>query len=91
MKSAYELAMERLREEEPDRQITEEQKQALAQIDEKYEAKFAVKKLFLEPKIAEARAAGNADEAEALETQLRNEKAMFEDDKEREKARVREE
>lgn len=90
MKSAYELAMERLRADEPDRELSADQKQALAAIDERFDAKFAEKQLFLDPKIAEAKAAGKFDEVEALENQLRSEKALLDDDREREKEKVRE-
>jgi hypothetical protein len=46
MKSAYELAMERLNKERgPERKLTDEQKAALAEIDRKYEAKIAEARL----------------------------------------------
>ena len=43
MKSAYELAMERLQKTSPSLSLTEEQKKALAEIDSKYRAKIAEK------------------------------------------------
>ncbi|MGB0371287.1 MAG: hypothetical protein ACPGN3_08020 [Opitutales bacterium] len=89
MKSAYELAMERLRSEEPDQPLSEEQKAKVAEIDTKFAAKLAERELFLNPKIAEAQLKGDFDAVSQLEKQLRDEKAMLEDDKEREKAAVR--
>ena len=47
MKSAYELAMERLQKTTPSLALTEEQKKELAEIDSKYRAKIAEKELFL--------------------------------------------
>ena len=89
MKSAYELAMERLRTEQPDKELTAEQKERLAEIDNKYAAKLAEREVFLKPKMAEAQVKGDAEAIRQLEKQLRDEKAMLEDDKEREKAKVR--
>ena len=89
MKSAYELAMERLRSEEPDQELTAEQKAKLADIDQKYAAKVAERELFLNPKIAEAQATGDFEGIAQLEKQLRDDKAIIEDDKEREKRAIR--
>jgi len=47
MKSAYELAMERLEQSDPDHQpLKPEQREKLAQIDQLYEAKLAEKEVF---------------------------------------------
>ena len=52
MKSAYELAMERLNSEDPqEKTLTDEQKLALSEIDEKYRAKAAEREIFLEQKL----------------------------------------
>jgi hypothetical protein len=48
MKSAYELAMERLEESEPEVKLTDEQKAELAAIDDKFKAKIAERELFLD-------------------------------------------
>jgi len=55
MKSAYELAMERLEKESPQVKISEEKKQEIAGIDRKYRAKIAERELFLRGKLEEAR------------------------------------
>jgi len=62
--------MERLASKEPERKLTPEQKQKLAQIDETYRAKVAERETFLGAKIAAARAGGAAEEAEVLQEEL---------------------
>jgi hypothetical protein len=70
MKSAYELAMERLQKTAPSLSLTEEQKKALAEIDSKYRAKIAEKELFLRDQIRKAQTQGKVDEIDSLEKQL---------------------
>ena len=70
MKSAYELAMERLQKASPSLSLTEEQKKTLAEIDSKYRAKIAEKDLFLRDQIRKAQTEGKADEIDSLEKQL---------------------
>ena len=56
MKSAWELAMERLDAEDPEagKALTDEKKAELAEIDAKYDAKIAERKIFLEKALNEA-------------------------------------
>ena len=54
MKSAYELAMERLEKNAPSVALTSEQKTQLAEIDSSYKAKIAEKELFLKDQIRKA-------------------------------------
>ncbi|NBS54614.1 hypothetical protein EBT23_03475 [bacterium] len=70
MKTAYELAMERLASKEPERKLTPEQKKKLAEVDETYRAKVAERETFLGSKIAAARAGGAVEEAEILQAEL---------------------
>jgi len=70
MKTAYELAMERLRSKEPTRKLTDSQKKALADIDSTYRAKMAERETFLGAKIAAARAGGAQEEAVVLQEEL---------------------
>jgi Spy/CpxP family protein refolding chaperone len=70
MKSAYELAMERLQKTAPSLSLTEEQKKQLAEIDSKYRAKIAEKELFLTDQIRKAQTQGKVDEIASLEKQL---------------------
>jgi hypothetical protein len=70
MKSAYELAMERLQKASPSLSLTEEQKKELAEIDSKYRAKIAEKELFLRDQIRTAQTEGKLDDIDSLEKQL---------------------
>ena len=70
MKSAYELAMERLQQTSPSLSLTEEQKKELAEIDSKYRAKIAEKELFLRDQIRKAQTEGKLDDIDSLEKQL---------------------
>jgi len=90
MKSAYELAMERLAAKEGEQKpLTEEQKAQLVEIDEKYKAKIAEREVFLAPKLAEAEASGNISDAEDLRKQLTHERARLEEERESKKDAVR--
>ena len=73
MKSAYELAMERLEQDDPLAALNEEQKAAIAEIDTKYRAKIAEREVFLRGKIEEAKAAGELTEAADGDGQLTRE------------------
>ena len=73
MKSAYELAMERLEKESPQVSISDEKKQEIADIDRKYRAKIAERELFLRGKIEEANAEGDLSAASQIEDELARE------------------
>ena len=73
MKSAYELAMERLQKASPSLSLNEKQKQELAEIDSKYRAKIAEKELFLKDQIRKAQIDGKIDDVESLQKQLASE------------------
>lgn len=89
MKSAYQLAMERLEKDAPVQQLTAEQKAALAEIDSKFTAKIAEKQLFLQGEITKARLANDFASIEQLEDQLRREIRRLEQDREDAKDKVR--
>lgn len=91
MKSAYELAMERLQAAEPgDRvSLTDEQKSQLALIEQKFKAKIAERDVFLKKQLAEVRQQGNRQEEEALLKQIASERQLLEEEMEAEKAAVR--
>ena len=89
MKSAYELAMERLQKDAPSVALTPEQKAEIAEIDSTYRAKFAEKELFLKDQIRKARAAGDLGEAESLEKQLSIELRRLQEDCEEKKEKLR--
>ena len=89
MKSAYELAMERLAKVSPTLVLTDEQKKQLADIDSTYKAKIAENELFLRDEIRKAEAAGNFEEVEKLEKQLTSEIARLRQDCETKKEKLR--
>ena len=69
MKSAYELAMERLNKTAPSVKLTDEQKQKIAELESKIQAKMAERELAMKPEIAAAQAAGDWAKAEELQQQ----------------------
>jgi hypothetical protein len=91
MKSAYELAMERLQKEDPDssRSFTEEEKTQLAEIDTTYKAKIAEREVFLNKQALEARRQGDGQAITQIETQLRNERARLKSECEVAKDKIR--
>ena len=89
MKSAYELAMERLEKSAPTVQLTDTQKAQIAEIESTYKARIAEKELFLQGKIREAGQSGNFEELEKLEKQLATELRRLREDCEEKKAKVR--
>jgi Spy/CpxP family protein refolding chaperone len=89
MKSAYELAMERLEKASPSISLTENQKKEIAEIDSTYRAKIAEKELFLKDEIRKAQNAGKFDEVESLEKQLVVEIRRLQEDSEEKKEKLR--
>ncbi|HWY41831.1 MAG TPA: hypothetical protein VNX27_13660 [Chthoniobacterales bacterium] len=89
MKSAYELAMERLAKDQPTVTLTDDQKKQLAEIDSQFKARIAEKELFLKGEIAKAQSAGKFDEIESLEKQLRLEISRLQEDCETKKEKLR--
>jgi hypothetical protein len=89
MKSAYELAMERLEKSSPSVALTDEQKKEIAEVDSVYRAKIAEKELFLEDQIRKAQAAGKLDEVQSLEKQLSLEIRRLQEECEAKKEKLR--
>lgn len=90
MKSAYELAMERLAKSDPAaKALTPEQKARLAEIDRVYQGKIAEREIFLKQKLHAALAEQKRDEAGQIRKQIVGEKARLEEEREDEKERVR--
>ena len=69
MKSAYELAMERLQKASPSVTLTDDQKKQIAEVDSQFQAKIAEKELFLKDQIHKVQNAEKFEEVEALEKQ----------------------
>jgi hypothetical protein len=89
MKSAYELAMERLAKNQPSMALTDKQKKELAEIDATFKAKIAEKEVFLKDEIVKAQMAQKFDEAEQLEKQLVLEIRRLNEDCEAKKEKLR--
>ena len=89
MKSAYELAMERLAKTSPPVKLTAAQKQALAELDSRYAAKQAERELTLKDEIAGAVAAGDFEKEEKLRQQLQTERKRLQAELEEKKDQVR--
>lgn len=89
MKSAVELMMERLAKQAPVAKLTEEQKAALAEIEDVYRAKIAEREVFLLAQVEGARAKGDREGMEAVQTQLGRERRRLEEEREEKKAKVR--
>lgn len=89
MKSAYELAMERLSKTAPAAKITPDQRKELAELDSLYNSKIAQRDIFLKGEILKAEATGDYDALEQLQKQLVSEKKTLSSELEEKKERVR--
>jgi uncharacterized protein YPO0396 len=89
MKSAYELAMERLQKASPSLPLTDEQKKELAALDSKYQAKIAEKELFLKDQIRKAQTEGKVDDIDSLQKQLASEVRRLQEECEAAKEKLR--
>ena len=89
MKSAFELAMERLEKESPTQELTDEQKVKLSELSKIYEAKIADKEVFLNGEIAKAEEAGEFEQIDQLTKQLASERKLLAEELEQKKNEVR--
>jgi hypothetical protein len=91
MKSAYELAMERLSKSDPgsSKPLSAAQRAKLAEIDKVYKGKVAEREIFLRQQLERALSGTDADEVEKIKKQIASEKSRLEEDRETEKDRVR--
>jgi hypothetical protein len=89
MKSAYELAMERLNKASPTVKLTAEKKQQLAELDSQYAAKIAEREIFLKDHLAAAQAKGDYEAVAQLEKQLISERKSLQAELEEKKAKAR--
>ena len=89
MKTAYELAMERLGKASPTVRLTDEQKKEIAELESKYAAKIAERELFLKGEIVKAIDKDDAEAVEQLEKQLRSDRKSLRAECEEKKERVR--
>ena len=93
MKSAYELAMERLAQSDPGagKPLSAALKARLAEIDTRYKGKIAEREIFLKQQLEEAYSAQNFEETGKIKKQLTNERARLEEEREEEKEKARRE
>jgi hypothetical protein len=89
MKTAYELAMERLNKASPAIKLTPEQKRQIAELESKYAAKIAEREITLKAEMAKAAEKGDAQNTEKLEQQLVNERKSLRAECEEKKQSVR--
>jgi len=89
VKSAYELAMERLEKKTPSVALSQEQKSQIAEIDSTFKARIAERELFLKAEMAKAAEAGNVEEAASLQKQLAIDIRRLQEDAEARKEKLR--
>ncbi|KAB2643934.1 MAG: hypothetical protein DVB27_12730 [Verrucomicrobia bacterium] len=89
MKSAYELAMERLEKQAPSRTLTAAQKTEIADLEAAAKAKVAEQELFLKGQIEKALAEGKYEDVAQLEQQLAREIRRAHEECEAKKAKIR--
>jgi len=87
MKSAYELALERLNKTAPVTKLTAAQKQEIAELESCYAAKIAGREITLKSEMA--RVADDAEAEAGLREQLANERRKLQAELEEKKERVR--
>ena len=73
MKSAYELAMERLEKKDPTKKLSDQQKARIAEINSLYGSKIAERETFLQGEITKERAKGDVLAVEQIQDQLARE------------------
>jgi hypothetical protein len=89
MKTAYELAMERLSKTAPAVKLTAEQKRQIAELESRCKAKIAEREIALRDELAKAAEAGDGDKIAELEAQLVNERKKLQAELEEKKEQVR--
>lgn len=89
MKSAYELAMERLSKQSPSAKLSPEQKKQIADTDALYRSKIAEREIFLGGELNKAREQGDPEAIAQLERQISSERRRLEEECEEKKERIR--
>jgi hypothetical protein len=89
MKTAYELAMDRLNKASPAVKITAGQKKELAELDSKYAAKIAGREISLKGEIDAATGSGESEKSEQLQQQLVKERRALQAELEEKKQKAR--
>ena len=89
MKTAYELAMERLSKAAPVAKLSETKKKELAELDSKYTAKIAEREIFLKGELERAAAKNDFEAYQQLEKQLTSDRKSLQIELEEKKEKVR--
>jgi hypothetical protein len=89
MKTAYELAMERLSKSAPPVTLTAEQKAEIAELESKRAAKIAERELFLKGEITKALERGDEEAVTQLEKQLVSDRKSLQANFDEKKEKVR--
>ena len=89
MKSAYELAMERLNRAAPIKKLSDDQKRQLAELDSRYGAKLAEREITLQADVTRAEAQGDAEAAAQARQLLQSERQKLQAELESKKDRIR--
>jgi hypothetical protein len=87
MKSAYEIAMERLNQTAPTVKLSNAQKKELAELDSQYAAKIAAREISLKGEMVNA--ANDLEKESALREQLATDRKKLQSELEEKKDRVR--
>jgi hypothetical protein len=88
MKSAYELAMERLEKSAPTQKLTEDQKARISEVNSLYGSRIAEKETFLQGEIAKEKIKGDVAAVAQLQDQLGREVRRLHADWEEKKAAI---
>jgi hypothetical protein len=89
VKTAYELAVERLNKMSPPLKLTDDQKKRLAELDSQYAAKIAEHEIALKGQIAQAADGEDLEKVQALEQQLVNDRKRLQAELEEKKEALR--
>ena len=89
MKTAYELAMERLNRAAPAVKLTAGQKKQLAELDAKYAATIAGREISMQGEMAKVAESGDTEKAEVVRQQWMKERQSLLAELEEKKERVR--
>jgi hypothetical protein len=89
MKSAYELAMERLQKQAPTKSLTAAQKAEIADLESLYKSRIAQLEISIGDEIQAAQASEAYDKVDELKSRLVQQRARLEEEREDKKERVR--
>jgi hypothetical protein len=89
MKSAYELAMERLNKQSPTAKLTDRQKKELSELDSRYAAKIAEREIALQSDIEHLLTTGDMEKAEVAQKQLVSQRKSLQAELEDKKDKIR--